>query len=227
MAKSSCLGAAPKFKLASMEFRIYELPPIGTNAYLLLDTDRKEALLFDAPMNAWTEADKAMRELDCRLSALLLTHGHWDHIIDVAEIAKKGVPVYAHPDDLSLIENPSQMGSYFQPGLKILPGSVDHFIENGQKLSLLGQTIEVRHVPGHSDGSVLFYIKELELAISGDAIFAGGVGRTDLPNGSMDVLSQSIRDNIYSLPDSTVLFPGHGPRTTVGEEMKTNPFVRA
>lgn len=213
--------------LAVMEFRTYELPPIGTNAYLMLDPKRKEALLFDAPMSAWTEVEKALQQLDCRLAALLLTHGHWDHIIDVSEIAGQSVPVYAHRDDLHLIENPSSMANYFQPDLKLTPGRVDYFIENGQILSLIGQNIEVRHVPGHSDGSVLFYFKELELAISGDALFAGSIGRTDLPGGNMDTLTRSIRDNIYTLPGSTVVYPGHGPRTTVEEEMNSNPFVRA
>jgi hydroxyacylglutathione hydrolase len=109
----------------------------------------------------------------------------------------------------------------------IIPsGKVDEFVQEGQTLQLLNQQVEVRHVPGHSPGSVLFYFRDFGFAVSGDAIFAGGIGRTDFPGCCRELLEASIVEQIYTLPDETVLLPGHGPRTTVGQEKKTNPFVR-
>ncbi len=210
-----------------MEARVFELPPIATNAYLLMATETGEAVLFDAPMSAWETVKPELEKHGCRLTALLLTHGHWDHIVDTATIARTGVPVYGHQGDQELFENPSRMGGFMVPGLQVEACKIDHFLDDGGTLSLLGETVEVRHVPGHSDGSILFYLKSFNLAISGDAIFAGGVGRTDFPGCSAEILYTSIREKIYSLPDDTDLCPGHGPQTTPGHEKQSNPFVRA
>ena len=109
----------------------------------------------------------------------------------------------------------------------MVPTEVDTWVNPGQPLELLGEAVEIRHVPGHAPGSVLFYFPSRGWAFSGDAIFAGGVGRFDLPFGSWPELEHSIRSQIYTLPDHTRLFPGHGPETTVGREKATNPFVTA
>ena len=215
------------FNFDSMEVKIFELPPIGTNAYLLINLEAKEAVLFDAPMSAWKAVEPRLKNERCILQALYLTHGHWDHILDVARISELGVPVYAHRDDLELIAAPGAMAEFAMPGVEMLPGRVDHFLSDGEILKVWGKSMEIRHVPGHSAGSILFYFEELKFAITGDAIFAGSIGRTDFPGCSQSLLEQSIRDRIYSLPEETVLFPGHGPQTTVERERTTNPFVRA
>ncbi len=209
-----------------MEILKFELPPIGTNAYLLIGEEQGRAALFDAPLEAWSTVSKVVEEKSCRLEELYLTHGHWDHILDVAKFAEEGIPVYGHKDDLDLILAPSQMANFAMPGVEIVPGRVDRFLDDGEQTEILGNPVEVRHVPGHSPGSILFFFPEMSLSITGDAIFAGSIGRTDFPGCSFEVLERSIREKIYTLPDETVLYPGHGPQTTVGEEKRSNPFVR-
>jgi glyoxylase-like metal-dependent hydrolase (beta-lactamase superfamily II) len=100
-------------------------------------------------------------------------------------------------------------------------------MEQGDTFAALGLQVEVRHVPGHCPGNILFYLPVAKLALVGDALFNGSIGRTDLPGGSMEILADSIRRQIYTLPEETIVYPGHGPETTVGEEKTNNPYVRA
>jgi glyoxylase-like metal-dependent hydrolase (beta-lactamase superfamily II) len=109
---------------------------------------------------------------------------------------------------------------------KLEPIKVDHWLADDEPLTGLGAPVSVRYVPGHCPGSVLFYFSRLGLAFDGDALFKGSIGRTDLPGGSRPQLEKSIRTQIYTLPDATIVYPGHGPETTVGAEKQTNPYVR-
>jgi len=208
-----------------MEIRSFELPPIGTNAYLVLDPARGEAVLIDAPLNAYLTCEKILVETGYRLSAVLMTHGHWDHMLDGAQFNGMGVPVYGHEADADFFTRPEVMSTFAIPGMPMPAMRVDHWVTPGQTLELLGQTVEVRHVPGHSGGSVLFYWPEQAAAFSGDVVFAGSVGRTDFPGCSFATLEKSIREQVYTLPGETTLYPGHGPKTTVGQEKESNPFV--
>jgi hydroxyacylglutathione hydrolase len=207
--------------------RIQTFPagPIGTNAYLLTDSTRGEALLIDAPHGVWDEIEPVLGKEKCRLVALLLTHGHWDHTGDAARMQRTGVPVYAHEAYRMLIERPEVMALFSIPGIEFEPARIDIVVAQGQKLSLAGQALEVRHVPGHCAGNVLFYFPALDSAFVGDALFAGSIGRTDLPGGNLEQLANSIFTQIYTLPANTVVYPGHGPETTVGDEMSGNPYV--
>ncbi len=209
-----------------MEIQVYSLPPIETNAYLFLNRQSGQAVLFDAPLNAWQEIEPKLKEAGCTLASVVLTHGHWDHILDVPVFNELGIPVYAHREDLDMIENPSKMAAFLVPGLSMKPGKVDHFLEEGQDFTLLGEPVEVRHVPGHCPGSLLFYFSGLKVTICGDAVFAGSIGRTDFPGCSSEQLLSSIKEKILTLPDDTTLCPGHGPTSSVGVERKTNPFLR-
>ncbi|AWT60523.1 MAG: putative hydrolase [Candidatus Moanabacter tarae] len=209
-----------------MEILKFELPPIGTNAYLLLNEASRKAVLFDAPLEAWSTFSRVLKDKKCELEALYLTHGHWDHILDVAKFAKQGVKIYGHREDECLIRSPARMADFAVPGIEISPGRVDHFLEDGDQIEILGNLAEVRHVPGHSAGSILFFLPGLRVSFSGDAIFAGSIGRTDFPGCSFELLAKSIREKIYTLPDETIIYPGHGPETTVGEEKRNNPFLR-
>lgn len=210
-----------------MEIEIYELPPIGTNAYLLWDKAREEAVLFDAPAQAWETIEPVLKQHNCKLSALYLTHGHFDHMFGAAAVAEHGAKVYAHKDDAEMLENVDRQMEMFMPGTKVPPVAVDKWLEAGQDIEILGRSVEVRHAPGHCPGSLVFYFKDEGFAIVGDVIFAGSVGRADLPGGSFPVLEKSIREQIYTLPNETRLLPGHGPDTTVGSEKQSNAFVRA
>jgi glyoxylase-like metal-dependent hydrolase (beta-lactamase superfamily II) len=208
--------------------KIHVLPagPIQTNAYLLTAPELKEAVLIDAPGGIWQEIEPLLAKEQCRLRELWFTHGHWDHTQGGAEVvAATRAKVRAHRDDLILIERPEVMEMFLIPGVRLGPVKIDEFVEQGQRWTALGQTVEVRHVPGHCPGNVMFYFPEQKAAFVGDALFHSSIGRTDLPGGSFEVLESSIRQQIYSLPDDTVVYPGHGPDTTVGVERETNPFV--
>jgi glyoxylase-like metal-dependent hydrolase (beta-lactamase superfamily II) len=209
-----------------VQIQTFPLPPLDTNAYLLFAPGRDDAVLVDAPPGALTAILPTLAQSHRRLTALLLTHGHWDHMADAAACRAAGAAVYAHVDDRDWIENPMQQAEFMLPGLDIEPARVDHFIKAGEMLKVAGLCFEVRHVPGHAPGNVLFYSAEANAAFVGDAIFAGAVGRPDLPGGDWPQLENSIRTQIYTLPGGTVLYPGHGPTTTVARECATNMFVR-
>jgi glyoxylase-like metal-dependent hydrolase (beta-lactamase superfamily II) len=208
-----------------MEIQTLPAGPIQTNAYLVLDREAGRAVLIDAPHGVWSEVARALEEANARLEALLLTHAHWDHTGDAAVIQATGVPVYAHEADRPLLENPSIQEPFSIPGVEIPVVRMDHVIGQGDQLEIAGQHIEVRHVPGHCRGNVLFHFPALKAAFVGDAIFAGSVGRTDFPGCSMADLERSIRTQIYTLPPETRLLAGHGPATTVAREQATNPYV--
>ena len=209
---------------------IHVLPagPIQTNAYLLTAPELREAVLIDAPAGIWMEIEPLLAGAGCTLGELWLTHGHWDHTQGGAEVVRSTwAKVRAHRADRELIENPGAMEEFVIPGTRLGPIKVDHFVAQGQRWKALGEAVEVRHVPGHCPGNVLFHFPQTSAAFVGDAIFNSGIGRTDLPGGSFEELERSIRGQIYTLPDETVLYPGHGPETTVGAEKETNPYVTA
>jgi glyoxylase-like metal-dependent hydrolase (beta-lactamase superfamily II) len=210
-----------------MIIKFQELPPIGTNAYALIEPERKECIIFDAPERAFEWATQIAKDHDCKISGLVLTHGHWDHILEGHRFVEAGIPTYGHPKDRELFEEPEKMADFSMPGLKFLPVKIDHWIKGGDTLDLLGEQLEIRHVPGHCPGNILVYLASANLVIVGDAIFAGSIGRYDLPGGDFSVLEKSIKTQIYTLPDETTIYPGHGVSTTVGEEKRGNPFVRA
>jgi len=207
-----------------MDIRIFPLGPIETNAFLVVAGS--EALLVDAPWGAHETILPILENEDLALQGLLLTHGHWDHTTDAYRFQKDGVALYGHEDDRTLFEDPSAMEPFSIPRVPMEPVRIDRWVSGGEELDLIGERIEVRHVPGHCPGNVLFYFPDHGACISGDALFAGGIGRYDLPGGDFSVLEKSIRERIYTLPDETEVYPGHGPVTTVRSEKSRNPYVR-
>lgn len=210
--------------------KIYPLPsgPIQTIGYLLTEPKNGEAVLVDAPADVWEKIQPLLAKDGCTLKELWLTHGHWDHTQDAAKIKRAtGAVVRAHQADQHLIETPEVMREFLIPGVELEAVKIDRFVKQGDRLAALGREFEVRHVPGHCPGNVLFYQFEAKAALVGDALFNGGVGRWDLPGGNFELLEESIRGQIYTLPGDTTVLPGHGPRTTVGDEKESNPFVPA
>lgn len=210
--------------------KIHVLPsgPIQTNGYLLTDTKLGEAVLVDAPGGILDRIRPVLEQEGCKLTELWLTHGHWDHMQEGALLKREtGAVIRAHHADQTYIETPEVMEGYMGQRLGLEGVKVDAWVAQGERLKALGREFEVRHVPGHCPGNVLFYQAEGRVAFVGDTLFAGGIGRTDFPGCSFEELERSIREQIYTLPDATIVFPGHGPRTTVGDEKETNPYVTA
>lgn len=209
-----------------MQLDVIPAGPIDTNAYLLSSPDRGEALLIDAPGEVWSEVEPLLAQRGCRLVELWITHGHWDHMQGGAEIVRAtGARTLGHAADQPMFESPEMMERFMRERLGLQPVKIDRWVKQGDRLSALGLEIEVRHVPGHCPGNVLFYLAAGQMAFVGDALFAGSIGRTDLPGGDFAMLERSIRTQIYSLSDNTVVHPGHGPATTVGDEKANNPYV--
>ena len=210
--------------------KIHVLPsgPIQTIGYLLTESKLGAAVLVDAPGGIMAKIKPLLEKEGCKLTELWLTHGHWDHMQDGAAVKREtGALVRAHRADQALIETPEIMDGFMGQRMGLEGVKVDAWVEPGERITALGRAFEVRHVPGHCPGNVLFYQAEAKVALVGDALFNSGVGRWDLPGGSFKVLEKSIREQIYTLPDDTVVLPGHGERTSVGVEKETNPYVAA
>jgi hydroxyacylglutathione hydrolase len=201
------------------------LGPAQTNAYLVADPQSGEAVVIDP---AW-DGDRilaAAQEHGWRIAHLWYTHAHFDHIGGAGAIADALNPlplVALHPADHTLWRAEGGAPLF---GLRIDPGpepTID--LVHGMRMQLGQVQFEVRHTPGHTPGHCSFYVAQDSLLFCGDLIFQGSVGRTDLPGGSWEQLVNSIRTQVFSLPDETRLLSGHGPETTVGEQKRSNPFV--
>jgi len=200
--------------------------PVGelqANAYLLTAPEAGVAALVDPGADP-ARLLRGIEASGCRLALLLCTHGHFDHVGAAAAVQRAwDLPLLVHPGDAPLIE---QLPRY-QELFGFPPTAVPRFeplLADGLSLPLGDARLLVRHVPGHSPGHVMLLWDDD--ALVGDLIFAGSVGRTDLPGGDQELLASSIRQRVYTLPERTRLHPGHGPATTVGRERATNPFVR-
>lgn len=192
------------------------------NCYLLGETGGTSAVIVDPG----EESDRFLEEARRRgwkISAIWLTHAHIDHIMGVEAVKQATLaPIHLHPDDLAIYDGLEEQGSLFGYELDAAPPP-DAELFHGQQLSLGAHHFEVRHVPGHSPGHVCFVGDGF--VIGGDVLFQGSIGRTDLMGGDLRTLLDSIRTHLFSLPDDTVVYPGHGPPTTVGRERATNPFL--
>jgi hydroxyacylglutathione hydrolase len=204
-------------------FRVYvmEVGPLVVNAYLVEHTATRKALVIDPG----DDGEQILAEIAGRgltVEKILLTHGHFDHVGAVGLLREKtGAPVHVHPADVDRMTGARRQGMIF--GLSVPdPPPPDVLVEEGDVVPFGGREFLVAHTPGHTPGCVSYI--EGKMAFVGDLIFAGSIGRTDLPGGNHERLIESVRKKIFPLPDDTVLYPGHGPLTTVGEEKRSNPF---
>lgn len=204
-----------------LRVRVMEVGALGANAYLVEHGASGSAVVIDPGGDAG-EILSAAAEEGLRVERVLLTHGHFDHVGAVAEIRKKtGAKVHIHADDVARLTSASRQGLIF--GLRVPDQPApDAIVAEGDRIPFGGGEFLVLHTPGHTPGCVSYVLGGW--AFVGDLIFAGSIGRTDLPGGSYDDLIASVRAKIFTLPDDTVLLPGHGPATTVGVEKRTNPF---
>jgi len=191
---------------------------LETNAYLISCPEGN--LLVDAPEGSAA----AFRETP--VSLLFLTHGHYDHVWDAAKIVRQhGCAVAMHPVTEQMLADRNLL-KRFGIDLEVTPVTADHRILEGKAIPMLGRTFEVMEVPGHCPGSLCLHDSSTGALFGGDVLFAGGVGRWDLPGGNRDLLLSGIRKKLLCLPPSTVVHPGHGPTTTIGEEQRHNPYLQ-
>jgi len=213
---------------ASLFLDVFAVGPIQANCVLLGDVDAGELVVIDPGEEAERIIDR-IRSSGLTPTMVLHTHGHVDHAGGTAELVSllgTGLPVGLHPDEAELYRRVPTQARMF--GLESdPPPEPDLWFEHGQRLPVGGLELEIRHTPGHSPGGVCFVVSGVgeDLVIVGDVLFAGSIGRTDLWGGSFAVLETSIREQLYTLPDSTRVVCGHGPDTTIGRERASNPFV--
>lgn len=191
---------------------------VQTNGYILAEEDGT-CLLIDAPLGI----TQHLAELNLRATDLLLTHQHFDHVEDVAALHSAGVKVHAlKPHNPELILD-KEAREFMGLPVQITPFQVDHLIDPEKPLTIASHQFTVLHVPGHSPDSLAFHLSSESYLFAGDALFNGSIGRTDLPGGNHQQLLDSIRKKLYTLPDVTAVFPGHGPQTSINKEKSSNP----
>lgn len=199
--------------------------PFQENCYIIGDEASGTGVLVD-PGEEAARIALAVEQTKLDISRILLTHTHIDHVGAVAALADEyACPILIHTEAEPMLQQlPTQaimMGVRFGKVPK-----VDSYIEDREVIEVGDLRLEALYTPGHAPGHLAFYVESEGLVLAGDALFAGSVGRVDLPGGSMEVLMHSIRDRLLTLPDTTLVYPGHGPATTIGDERATNPFLQ-
>lgn len=209
----------------ALEVVTFELGPMQNNTYLVADTETGQAVVVDPSFDSDVVLEEA-RKRNWEIKGIWLTHAHFDHIAGVKRLAESSqppLPVGLHPNDLSLYQQ-GGMASNFT--MKVEPGPKPSlYFDHEQALKLGHHLIEVRYTPGHTPGHVTFYSADAGVALVGDLIFYHGIGRADLPGGNLEALLRSIHTQILTLPPETRLLSGHGPETTVAEEIENNPYL--
>ena len=212
-----------------MNVKMMTVNPFGENVYIVWDEATLEAVVIDPGMMRHEERDMVSRFIvgnNLRLTHVLLTHLHVDHICSARWLAEQsGCEVWGSTLDAPLGLALQQQAAMFGLGIDVEPLRLDHGLADGDTLHIAQTQIRVIHTPGHSRGGLSFYVPDENILFSGDTIFQSSVGRTDLDGGDMDTLIKSITEKILPLPDETVIAPGHGYTTTVADEKRSNPFL--
>ena len=208
--------------MGQIEIKSMTLGMVATNCYLIINKETKEALLIDPADNA-LRISNVIEENVCTLKAILLTHGHFDHIMALNELKKRyNVPVYAHEEEEDVLKQ-SSLNMSDMIG-QIYTTQADIYVKDGEHLKLAGLDIIVLHTPGHTKGGVCYYLPEEKVLMSGDTLFHCSIGRTDFPTGSMSQLVRSVKEQLFVLPDDVQVYPGHDSVTSIGYEKQYNPF---
>lgn len=213
-----------------MKVKRFEFNMFGESTYVAYDEATKVAAIIDPGMMSNSECkqlDDYVATNSLKVAMLIATHIHIDHVLGVEYVEKKyGVGLSASSDDSFLADRVAEQARMFHLPISVSERvTVKNKLSDGDNLSLGDDDFEVINVPGHSPGSIALYSKKSGIVFTGDALFQGSIGRTDLPGGNYSTLIRSITDRLLTLPDSTVVFPGHGPSTTIGNEKKFNPYL--
>lgn len=194
-----------------------------TNCYFVYKEGEMQALVFD-PADKGDYIYNGLKDKGFQVAAILLTHGHFDHIWGVEELKKlSGAEVYAWEQEQSVLESASVNVS--RSAGRACEIQADHYCRDGEEITIAGITCKVIGTPGHTKGSCCFYFEDDKILISGDTLFQESVGRTDLPTGSMGSLVHSVREKLMPFADEVRVYPGHGESTTIGHERENNPFL--
>lgn len=212
-----------------MQVAIFQFSLFGINTYLVFDPSTKECAVIDPGMSNPEEEESIenfIAEKGLHLSQIINTHLHIDHVAGIPFLQRRfGSPLLAHESDKYLADGIEDQARMFGLNLSLDNIEISEYIKAGDKIKIGNGTLEVISVPGHSKGSIALYDREGGYLITGDALFRGSIGRTDLPGGNYRELINSISNELLKLPDETIVFPGHGPSSTIGEEKRTNPFL--
>ena len=211
----------------------------GTNCYVLATAPGEQCVIVDPGIGVVDRLESVLAEHRLQPAAVVLTHGHLDHTFSVAPVCgARGITAYVHPADREMLADPGKALS-MDPA-ELFGGRMTYSepedvaeLTDGAMITLAGLELTVDHAPGHTGGSVLFRLpagaargwEAEEVCLSGDVLFAGSIGRTDLPGGSMPAMLASLRDKVLPLADDTLVLPGHGPATTIGRERASNPYL--
>ncbi len=206
-----------------MYFERLVVGPLSVNCYIIGDDQTREAIIVDPGGNARDILDTLRRE-QLKPMTIINTHAHFDHLIALAEVREKtGAPFWLHADEAPVLANAS-LGARMFGFAMAQPKPAERLLHDGAPVRVGTLTLRVLHTPGHTPGGICLLGDGW--VISGDTLFQAGIGRTDLPGGDYATLMASIRDKLLTLPDTTIVYPGHGEPTTIGEERQLNPFLR-
>ena len=212
-----------------MQVAIFQFSLFGINTYVVFDPETKQCAIVDPGMSTPEEEEAIedfIAEKGLTLTQIINTHLHIDHVAGIPFLRKKyGAPILAHEGDSFLGENLGEQARMFGLDLPLDNIEISEYLKAGDKIKIGNGELQVISVPGHSKGSIALYDPQAGFLISGDALFKGSIGRTDLPGGNYGELIDSIEKELLTLPDNTVVLPGHGPASTIGDEKRSNPFL--
>ncbi|MDX2045757.1 MAG: MBL fold metallo-hydrolase [Chitinophagaceae bacterium] len=212
-----------------LNVKIFTFSPIAENTYLLYN-ENKECIIIDPGCYTDKEREELLQFIRIHklVPALLLnTHCHLDHVFGNKFVHEEfGLTLHIHPEEKPVLDFAPAAGLMWNLPFDNYQGEIN-YLEEGETIKIGDDELEILFTPGHSPGSISFYCRKQNFVISGDVLFSLSIGRADLPGGNFNVLAESIRKQLYTLPDETIVYPGHGPETTTGFEKANNPFVKA
>lgn len=206
---------------------IHEILPVGPlqcNCSVIGDESTREGLVID-PGDDIADILALIKKHNLQIKQIVITHAHIDHVGGAMKLrAATGAPILLNQNDYALLKMIDAQAAWIgvPPPGKV---KIDHSVGQADRIKVASLCADVIHTPGHTEGSICLYFTAEKKLLAGDTLFAGSIGRTDLPGGSFEKIISSLRDKVLALPDDTVVFPGHGPLTTIGEERESNPFL--
>ncbi len=208
-----------------MLFQMMQVGPLAVNCYIVGDDKTREVLVIDPGGHA-RQIHEMVQNLRVRVTGIVLTHAHFDHVLGIEALKRAtGAPLYVGADEKFMYEHMTEQGKTFGIAVPPLPDP-EHWVNEGDVIRAGNFELQVLYAPGHSPGSIALYNAENGVVFVGDVLMRGTIGRTDFEGGSMEELLRSIRTKLYTLPDATQVYSGHGPMTTIGEEKRMNPFTQ-